>query len=205
MDNFNRVVLCGQVETVPVLSHINHAVSFYKFTLDVPRLSGQSDHLTVIVTAEQLGLTPLAPGDTATVTGQLRSFNNKSGEGSRLVISVFARELIPGGSAAFNEIQLSGIICKSPSLRRTPLGREICDVILAVNRHYGRADYLPCIAWGAVAQQVADMHTGQRLTLSGRVQSRTYLKTVNGLAVPRTAYEVSIMHPAELSDFLSGD
>ena len=202
MDNFNRVILCGQVEDTPALSHINHAVSFYKFTLDVPRLSGQSDFLTVIVTAEQLGQTPLAPGDTVTVTGQLRSFNNKSGEGSRLVISVFAQELAPGGVAPFNEIQLSGIICKPPALRRTPLGREICDVILAVNRHYGRADYLPCIAWGAVAQQVSVMHTGQRLTVAGRVQSRTYLKTMNGLSAERTAYEVSIMHPAELSDFL---
>ena len=202
MDNFNRVILCGQVEDTPVLSHINHAVSFYKFTLDVPRLSGQSDHLAVIVTAEQLAQTPIVPGNTVTVTGQLRSFNNKSGEGNRLVISVFAQELTSGSSTAFNEIQLSGIICKPPSLRRTPLGREICDVILAVNRHYGRADYLPCIAWGAVAQQVSLMRTGQRLTVSGRVQSRTYLKTVSGTATERTAYEVSIMHPAELSDFL---
>ena len=202
MDNMNRARLCGQVASAPALSHVNHAVSFYQFPLNVPRLSGQNDTLRVIITQAQLALAPLMPGDTVSLSGQLRSFNNKSGQGSRLVISVFAQELTPGGAAPFNEIQLSGIICKPPSLRRTPLGREICDVILAVNRHYGRADYLPCIAWGAVAQQVSLMRTGQRLTVSGRVQSRTYLKTVSGTATERTAYEVSIMHPAELSDFL---
>lgn len=197
MDNFNRVTLCGQVASAPVLSHRNHAVSFYKFTLCVPRLSGQNDELPVIITQAQLALAPLQPGDELTVVGQLRSFNNKSGEGSRLVISVFAQEILSGGPEPRNEIWLSGIICKTPTLRRTPLGREICDVILAVNRHYGRADYLPCIAWGAVAAQVARMHTGTRLSIAGRVQSRTYTKMVGGVPAQRVAYEVSIMHPAE--------
>ena len=201
MENFNRVRLCGQVVSTPVLSHVNHAVSFYQFSLDVPRLSGQSDTLRVIITQAQLALAPLMPGDTVSLSGQLRSFNNKSGQGSRLVISVFAQELLPGGEAPVNEILLSGIICKPPTLRRTPLGREICDVILAVNRHYGRADYLPCIAWGAVADQVSRMHTGQRLSIEGRVQSRTYTKMENGTATERTAYEVSIMHPAQPEDF----
>ena len=111
-----------------------------------------------------------------TLTGQLRSFNNRSGQGPRLVISVFVRELVPGGAAPFNQIQLSGILCKTPTLRRTPLGREICDLILAVNRRYGRADYLPCIAWGAIAQQTAILPVGSRLTVEGRVQSRGYTK-----------------------------
>ena len=197
MDNYNRVTLCGQVMSLPALSHINHGVSFYKFSLRVARLSGQSDDLNIIVSRAQLGEAAITPGDTVTVEGQLRSFNTRSGQGSRLVISVFARKLIPGGDAPRNEILLSGIICKPPMLRRTPLGREICDVILAVNRHYGRADYLPCIAWGAVAIQVAGMYTGQRLTVAGRVQSRTYNKSENGIQTEHTAYEVSIMHPAE--------
>ena len=137
-----------------------------------------------------------------TVIGQLRSFNNKSGQGSRLVISVFAHQLTPGGESPFNQIQLSGVLCKTPVPRRTPLGREICDIILAVNRRYGRADYLPCIAWGAVAAQTADMHTGQRLTVEGRVQSRIYTKNENGVLTERTAYEVSIMRPAEVEEFL---
>ena len=201
-NNFNRVQLCGTVDSAPELSHINHGVSFYKFTLAVERLSGLSDKLTVLVSAPQLEAVPLQEGDTATVRGQLRSFNNKSGQGSRLVISVFAHVLEKGGEAPLNVIQLSGVLCKPPVLRRTPLGREISDIILAVNRRYGRADYLPCIAWGAVAQQVAVMATGDRLTIEGRVQSRTYTKVDNGVSTERTAYEVSIMRPALLEEFL---
>ena len=201
-NNFNRVQLCGTVDSAPELSHVNHGVSFYKFTLAVERLSGLSDKLTVLVSAPQLEAVPLQEGDTATVRGQLRSFNNKSGQGSRLVISVFAHVLERGGDAPLNLIQLSGVLCKPPVLRRTPLGREISDIILAVNRRYGRADYLPCIAWGAVAQQVAVMTTGDRLTIEGRVQSRTYTKVDNGVSTERTAYEVSIMRPALLEEFL---
>lgn len=201
-NNFNRVQLCGTVDSAPELSHVNHGVSFYKFTLAVERLSGLSDKLTVLVSAPQLEAVPLHEGDTATVRGQLRSFNNKSGQGSRLVISVFAHVLERGGDAPLNLIQLSGVLCKPPVLRRTPLGREISDIILAVNRRYGRADYLPCIAWGAVAQQVAVMATGDRLTIEGRVQSRTYTKVDNGVSTERTAYEVSIMRPALLEEFL---
>ena len=201
-NNFNRVQLCGTVDSTPELSHINHGVSFYKFTLAVERLSGLSDKLTVLVSAPQLEAVPLQEGDTATVRGQLRSFNNKSGQGSRLVISVFAHVLEKGGETPLNVIQLSGVLCKPPVLRRTPLGREISDIILAVNRRYGRADYLPCIAWGAVAQQAAAMTTGDRLTIEGRVQSRTYTKVDNGVSTERTAYEVSIMRPALLEEFL---
>ena len=201
-NNFNRVQLCGTVDSAPELSHINHGVSFYKFTLAVERLSRLADKLTVIVSAPQLEAVPLREGDTVTVRGQLRSFNNKSGQGSRLVISVFAHVLEKGGEAPLNVIQLSGVLCKPPVLRRTPLGREISDIILAVNRRYGRADYLPCIAWGAVAQQTAAMTTGDRLTIEGRVQSRTYTKVENGVSTERTAYEVSIMRPALLEEFL---
>ena len=200
--NFNRVHLCGQADGAPTLSHVNHGCAFYRFPLAVLRLSGQADKLQVIVSQAQLEAVPVQAGDTVTVLGQLRSFNNKSGQGSRLVISVFAQQLLSGGEAPFNQIQLSGVLCKQPVLRRTPLGREICDIILAVNRRYGRADYLPCIAWGAVAAQTAEMHTGQRLTAEGRVQSRTYTKNEGGMATERTAYEVSIMRPADIEEFL---
>ena len=201
-NNFNRVQLCGTVDSAPTLSHVNHALAFYKFTLAVERLSGLADKLTVIAAQPLLERAAIREGDTVTVRGQLRSFNNKSGQGSRLVISVFAHVLEKGGDTPFNVIQLSGVLCKPPVLRRTPLGREISDIILAVNRRYGRADYLPCIAWGAVAQQVAAMTTGERLTIEGRVQSRTYTKTENGVSTERTAYEVSIMRPALLEEFL---
>ena len=201
-NNFNRVQLCGTVDSEPVFSHANHGISFFKFTLAVERLSGLSDKLAVIVSAPLLAAVPLRVGDMATVQGQLRSYNNKSGQGSRLVISVFAHVLEASGETPLNLIQLSGVLCKPPVLRRTPLGREICDMILAVNRRYGRADYLPCIAWGAVAQQAAAMDTGERLTAEGRVQSRTYSKTENGVVTERTAYEVSIMRPARIEEFL---
>ena len=201
-NNFNRVQLCGTVDSAPALSHVNHGVTFYKFTLAVERLSGLADKLTVIAAQPLLESAAIREGDTATVRGQLRSFNNKSGQGSRLVISVFAQTLTPDEGQPLNRIFLSGILCKQPILRRTPLGREICDMILAVNRRYGRADYLPCIAWGAVAQQTALLHTGQRLTVEGRVQSRVYTKNDNGVLTDRTAYEVSIMRPAEIEEFL---
>ena len=201
--NYNRVELCGTVLEAPVLSHVNHGCAFCRFPLSVLRLSGQPDKLQVIAPQTLLDALPVSPGDTVTVTGQLRSFNNKSGQGSRLVISVFAQTLTAGGAGPLNRIQLSGILCKQPVLRRTPLGREICDMILAVNRRYGRADYLPCIAWGAVAQQTALLHTGQRLTVEGRVQSRIYSKTEDGVTSDRTAYEVSVMRPAEVEEFLT--
>ena len=202
-NNFNRVRLCGRAAGEPALSHINHGEHFYRFPLSVERLSGQEDLLPVILPRRLLEEHPVHTGDTLTLTGQLRSFNNKSGQGSRLVISVFAQTLTAGGAGPLNRIQLSGILCKQPVLRRTPLGREICDMILAVNRRYGRADYLPCIAWGAVAQQAACLHTGQRFTAEGRVQSRVYTKNENGVLTDRTAYEVSVMRPAEVEEFLT--
>ena len=189
----NYVELWGVAEAEPVYSHENHGQRFYKFPLRVDRLSGQADRPVLVAGEEQLARLSVAAGDDLRVVGQLRSFNNKSGQGSRLVITVLAQELARGDGAFFNRILLSGVICKQPCLRRTPLGRSICDVILAVNRHYGRADYLPCIAWGQVAAHVAGMGVGDRLALEGRVQSRRYTKMLDGGSVERTAYEVSIM------------
>ena len=191
--NFNRVRLCGRISSDPALSHVNHGETFYRFVLSVQRLSGQCDDLPVIVPRQLLRACPLGRGDAAAVTGQLRSFNNKSGQGNRLVITVFAQSIEPGDGSYFNRILLSGALCKKPVLRRTPLGRSICDVILAVNRHYGRADYLPCIAWGQTAVQIAGMDVGERLALEGRVQSRTYTKLLESGSEERTAFEVSIM------------
>lgn len=192
-NNFNRVRLCGRAAGEPELSHINHGESFYRFPLSVERLSGQEDRLPVILPRPLLEAHPVHTGDVLTLTGQLRSFNNRSGQGPRLVISVFVRELIPGGAAPFNQIQLSGILCKTPTLRRTPLGREICDLILAVNRRYGRADYLPCIAWGGLARRCGALEVGDGVRIEGRLQSRAYTKVDHGVSEVRTAYEVSVM------------
>lgn len=200
--NCNRVALRGTAATAPALSHVNHGCAFYRFLMEIPRLSGQRDKLPVIVPRPLLDETPIGTGDTVAVTGQLRSFNNKSGQGSRLVLSVFAQTLAADMGDPLNRIQLSGILCKMPTYRRTPLGREICDMILAVNRRYGRSDYLPCIAWGAVAQETSLLRTGQRFTAEGRIQSRIYTKNEGGVLTDRTAYEVSIMRPAEIEEFL---
>ena len=137
-------------------------------------------------------------GGRAYVTGQLRSFNNKSGHGNRLVITVLAQDIQPGCPESRNRILLSGTLCKPPILRRTPLGRSICDLMLAVGRRYGRADYLPVIAWGQLAVQAARLQVGDTLSLEGRVQSRTYRKVLeDGTAQERVAYEVSAMHLLE--------
>ena len=195
MDDTRNFVRLRGVAGTPQASHENHGQRFCRFPLSVRRLSGQVDAIYVIATGEQLQ--PLLPleGRRLTVEGQLRSFNNKSGQGSRLVISVFARVLMEAEEDSdCNEILLQGVLCKPPVLRRTPLGRCICDMMLAVNRRYGRADYLPCIAWGQVAVLTGRLDTGSPLALEGRVQSRIYTKIVDGQPQERTAYEVSVMH-----------
>ena len=200
--HFNRVRLCGHVVSEPEFSHMNHGEIFCRFFLSVQRLSGQCDCLRIVMPQAQLEDTPLQVGDAVTITGQLRSFNNKSGCGPRLILSVFARQLTLGAQEDINLIRLSGTVCKPPTLRRTPLGREICDVILAVNRRYGRADYLPCIAWGAVAEQTAQLRIGDPFALEGRIQSRTYTKMLPDGVEERTAYEVSVMRPATTEELL---
>lgn len=199
----NRAVLCGRVASLPVPSHTNHSQSFCRFTLSVPRLSGQCDVLPVLAPQQLVDALPLQVGTPLCVAGQLRSYNNKTGAPPRLVISVLARSLTVSDTAPCNVIRLAGTICKTPTYRRTPLGREICDVILAVNRRYGRADYLPCISWGAIAQQTALLDVGDSLCVEGRIQSRTYTKTLcPGQSEERTAYEVSVMRPLAPEELL---
>ena len=127
------------------------------------------------------------------VEGEVRSFNNKSGTGSKLVITLHAKSLRPGEGPNENRLVLAGVLCKPPVLRRTPLGREICDLMLAVNRRYGRADYLPCISWGALARCCGELEVGDGVRLEGRLQSRAYTKLENGQSRQRTAFEVSVM------------
>ena len=191
--NVNRITLHGTVGEEPKVSHVNHAETFYIFPLYVSRLSGVEDHLNVIVSEALLQECPLKAGSEVTIYGEVRSFNNKSGVGSRLVITVFARELRREQAEDENALELSGTLCKEPVYRRTPLGRDICDMMLAVNRRYGRADYLPCIAWGGLAVWCSQLDVGNGLKLNGRLQSREYTKEVGGRSERRTAYEVSVM------------
>ncbi len=192
--DLNRIRLHGRTGDRPVPSHTNHGTEFYRFPLQIRRLSGAEDCLSIVAPEsllQQCG--PLEPGQEVTVEGEVRTFNNRNGSGSRLVISVFARTLRPEPGDDENQLELSGTLCKPPSLRSTPLGRTICDMILAVNRRYGRADYLPCIAWGSLARRCGAMEVGGHLRLSGRLQSRAYTKIVDGLPEERTAFEVSVM------------
>lgn len=195
--NENRIVLHGRVEAVPVVSHMNHGEEFSIFPLCASRLSGVEDRLNVVVSDTLLKECPLKAGDEITVYGEVRSFNNKSGIGSRLVITVFARELRREQAEDENALELAGTLCKAPVYRRTPLGRDICDMMLAVNRRYGRTDYLPCIAWGTLARKCREMNVGDALEIAGRLQSRMYTKRVGEEEQRRTAFEVSVMSVKE--------
>ena len=191
--NENRIVLHGRVESVPVVSHMNHGEEFSIFPLCASRLSGAEDRLNVVVSDTLLKECPLKAGDEITVYGEVRSFNNKSGVGSRLVITVFARELRREQAEDENALELAGTLCKAPVYRRTPLGRDICDMMMAVNRRYGRTDYLPCIAWGTLARKCRDLNVGDALEIAGRLQSRVYTKRVGDEEQRRTAFEISVM------------
>ncbi|MGI6027788.1 MAG: single-stranded DNA-binding protein [Candidatus Heteroscillospira sp.] len=188
----NRVELCGTAAGGSVFSHVSRDVEFYTFPLEVARLSGNIDRLNIIVRRELLEQTEVTEADCLTVLGELRSFNNKSDVGNRLVITVYAREIIMGGDCDCNHVWLTGTLCKKPNLRTTPMGRDICDLMLAVNRHYGRSDYLPCIAWGSRAREAAAWDVGTVVSLEGRIQSRRYIKTLDGVPVEKTAFEVSV-------------
>ncbi|WP_294473557.1 single-stranded DNA-binding protein [uncultured Intestinimonas sp.] len=191
--NENHAALRGTVDALPVFSHENHGVEYQVFPLAVPRLSGTVDRLNVVAARPLLERRPLTPGDRVEVQGEVRSFNNRTGPGSRLVITLFARSVAPTREEPANQLTLAGVLCKPPILRRTPLGREICDLMLAVNRKYGRADYLPCIAWGALARRCGGLEVGDGLRLEGRLQSRIYQKVVEGVVQDRTAFEISVM------------
>lgn len=192
--NQNKIFLRGRLTGSPVPSHINHAIQYVVLPLTVSRLSGAEDCLNVIAAEPLLEGLDLYKGAPLTVVGEVRTFNNRSGVGSKLVISAFAKELSQEEGPDENRLILSGTLCKAPSLRSTPLGRTICDMILAVNRRYGRADYLPCIAWGSLAYHCGTMEVGHHFSLAGRLQSRRYTKQVEGHAQERTAFEVSVMN-----------
>ncbi len=198
--NKNKILLRGRLAAPPALSHVNHGVEYLMLPLTVCRLSGAEDTLHVIAPRDRLETFSLDTGAPLTVRGEVRTFNNRSGVGRRLVVSVFAKELSQEEGEDENRLELSGTLCKAPALRATPLGRTICDMILAINRRYGRADYLPCIAWGSLAHHCAALEVGDQLALEGRLQSRIYTKEVDGQMVERTAFEVSVMSLSDLEE-----
>lgn len=195
----NQARLCGTLETAPVFSHENHGRRFYSFLLGVERLSGTLDRLRVLADETLLQAADAAWGERILVTGQVRSYNRLTETGRHLIISVFAETLELSDEAPDDRVTLTGTLCRDPVYRRTPLGREICDGMLAVNRSCRRTDYLPCIFWGRTARRIAELSTGARITLTGRLQSREYNKLLeNGETERRTAYEISAV-TAELT------
>ena len=189
----NTITLRGTLLALPKLSHSNHGKQFYRFTLEVPRLSGAVDLLPVV--AEERLVMELDPtaGDMLTVVGQVRSHNQRSEDGRHLLIFVFASSIIVEYGEPLNEVYLQGPLCREPTFRRTPLGREICDAMLAVPRAFHRADYLPCIVWGRTAQDISSCHTRDVVVIHGRLQSRIYTKITPEGAEDRTTYEISAM------------
>lgn len=189
----NQITLRGSLMALPHFSHENHGKKFYRFTLEVPRLSGAVDLLPVVAEESILNAMDLSGGEMLTVQGQIRSHNIRENGIRRLLIFVFASSVVCEDGEPINDVILSGPLCREPNYRRTPLGREICDVMLAVPRAFSRADYLPCILWGRTAVDASRCHIRDVVSITGRLQSRIYTKLTETGAEERTAYEISAL------------
>ena len=176
----NKVYIMGEIVSDAVFSHEVYGEGFYEFFVRVMRLSGQADILPVTVSERLIESSALSRGSTVCALGQFRSYNKLENGKSRLMLTVFVRELleeIPGKNP--NSILLSGYICKPPVYRTTPFNREIADILIAVNRAYNKSDYIPCIAWGRNARFVRNLSVGDKVAVSGRIQSREYQKRLS--------------------------
>lgn len=190
----NKVFLMGEIVSDATFSHEVFGEGFYEFFVRVPRLSGQEDILPVTLSERLIQGATLAKGKSICAVGQFRSYNKLENGKSRLMLTVFVRELLDAPPDKNpNNILLSGYICKPPIYRTTPFNREIADVLVAVNRAYNKSDYIPCIAWGRNARFVKDLAVGDHIAISGRIQSREYQKKLSETETrTMTAYEVSV-------------
>ncbi len=190
----NKVRLSGYVESEPKFSHELYGEGFYEFMLRVPRLSQQSDIIPVTVSERLMTGVDFAIGTKLAVNGQFRSYNKFMDGKSKLMLTVFVRDFFESAEDENpNEVELCGYVCKPPVYRTTPFNREICDLLVAVNRAYNKSDYIPCIAWGRNARFVRDIEVGRKLVISGRIQSRQYTKKLSEEeSEVRVAYELSI-------------
>lgn len=193
----NIVVITGEVSKEAVFSHEIYGEGFYMISLKVLRTSGYEDEILAMISERMCDVKSLKVGDKLKITGQFRSFNRHEAQKNRLILSVFVQALeyldeYQDGLEE-NSIFLDGYIVKKPIYRETPLGRQIADVLLAVNRSYGKTDYIPCICWGRNARFASGFTVGDRVKIHGRIQSREYAKKLSGAETEmRTAYEVSI-------------
>ena len=190
----NKVFISGEIVSDATFSHEIYGEGFYEFFVRVMRLSGQADILPITVSERLIQDGMLGKGKAICALGQFRSYNKLENGKSRLMLTVFVRELLPQLSDKNpNSILLSGYICKPPVYRTTPFNREIADVLVAVNRAYNKSDYIPCIAWGRNARFVKTLCVGDKIAVSGRIQSREYQKKLSETEVKMmTAYEVSV-------------
>jgi len=196
----NQITVCGSLRELPAFSHENHGKRFYRFILEIPRLSGAVDSLPVIAPEAVVNSIDLSGGEMLTVTGQIRSHNSRVGGVRHLLIFIFASSIIAEDADPLNEVVVTGLICKEPIFRRTPLGREICDVMLAIPRAFRRADYLPCILWGRTAQEISQCQVRDQICIHGRLQSRIYTKLTDDGPQERTAYEISALSAEIVTD-----
>ena len=193
----NQVTIMGKVATEFSFSHEVFGEGFYMVEVEVKRLSNSEDRIPLMISERLIDVTQDYTGEYIMVHGQFRSYNRHEEQKNRLVLSVFVREISfmeeePDGTKT-NSIWLDGYICKEPIYRKTPLGREIADLLLAVNRPYGKSDYIPCICWGRNARYASDFEVGEHVQLLGRIQSREYVKRISDTETEkRVAYEVSV-------------
>ncbi|NLZ25553.1 MAG: single-stranded DNA-binding protein [Clostridiales bacterium] len=190
----NRVYLSGVIAEKPVFSHEVMGEGFYETVLRVKRLSDTSDLVPLTISERLLSANKAEVGDEIAIEGQFRSYNKNEDGKSRLILRVFVRDIVEvDPSKNPNTIELIGYVCKPPIYRTTPFKREICDLLIAVNRAYNKSDYIPCIAWGRNARYASSFNVGDRMIISGRIQSRDYNKLLSdGTYEKRTAYEVSV-------------
>ena len=189
----NRVYLRGVIVTEKRFSHEVYGEGFYEMDVAVKRLSGQEDVLPITISERLIEKERLTVGATLSAVGQFRSYNKLIDGKSKLMLTVFVREIVEEGFLVNpNNIVLSGYICKPPVYRTTPFNREICDMLVAVNRAYNKSDYIPCIAWGRNARFVKNIAVGEKIALVGRIQSREYQKKTEDDVKTLIAYEVSV-------------
>lgn len=198
MEQNNSIMLVGEIIAKPEYSHETFKEKFYTVNIAVKRLSGDLDILEVMLSEKIVDIESLKIGDKYYIEGSIRSFNKyvENEERRRLVLNVFAKQItnkVEEYDEFLNNVELEGHICKKPIYRKTPFDREISDILLAVNRQYGKSDYLPCIAWGRNARQASNLEVGTKIKLTGRMQSREYIKKIEDKEEKKTAYEISMI------------
>lgn len=193
-ENRNKVIVSGEINSQFVYSHKIFDESFYSFFIACKRNSGVYDYIPITVSERLIDISQDMTGERITIDGQFRSYNIHDETGNHLKLYVFARDIVDcENNKNNNNISFDGFICRQPTYRETPNGREVTDIMFAINRQYGRSDYIPCICWGRNARYASSLDTGTHVKASGRIQSREYIKKLdNGTEIKRTAYEVSI-------------